>query len=160
MLKITSKGIPETQAWLKSLASNVKDVATRAVAEYLIGDQSHGLKHYPPYRHVPYSRIGGFASAKQRRYVMARIREGSIVPGISVSNGYLRDAWKYKAQGSRYEISNDVGYAKYLVGPGSQSRHSLAQGWRNTLQTVQANLKGAIRHANAEIKKWLREHKK
>ena len=160
MLKITSRGIPELQAWLQSLANGVKDEATRAVAEYLVGDESHGLKHYPPYKHVPYSQIGGFVSAKQRRYVMARIREGSITPGISASNGYLRDAWTYKAQGSRYEITNDVGYAKWLVGAGSQSLHSQRQGWRTTVQNVRDNLAGAYRHANAEIKKWLAARKR
>ncbi len=158
MLKITSRGVPELQAWLKGLASEVKDLATRSVAEYLVGDETHGLKHYPPYKHVPWSAIGGFVSAKQRRYVMARIREGSITPGISASNGYFRDAWQYKAQGSRYEITNDVEYAKYLVAPGQQSRRSLAQGWRTTVDTIKANLKGAYRHANAEIKKWLKTH--
>lgn len=160
MIKITSRGVPELQAWLLSLANGVKDEATRSVAEYLVGDETHGLKHYPPYRHVPYSQIGGFKSDKQRRYVMARIREGSITPGISASNGYLRDAWTYKAQGSRYDITNDVGYAKYLVGPGSQSLHSQRQGWRITIDTIRDNLAGAYRHANANIKKWLAARKR
>ena len=160
MLKITSHGVPELQAWLSSLANGVRDEATRAVAEYLVGDESHGLKHYPPYKHVPYSSIGGFKSDKQRRYVMARIREGSITPGMSASNGYMRDAWSYKAQGSRYEIKNDTAYAKYLVGPGSQSLHSQRQGWRITVQTIKDNLAGAYKHANAEIKKWLAARKR
>ena len=155
MIKITSRGIPELQAWLKSLANGVRDEATRAVAEYLVGDETHGLKHYPPYKHVPYSQIGGFVSDKQRRYVMAKIRDGSITPGQSASNGYFRDAWTYKAQGGRYEIKNDVGYAKYLVGNAQQSLHSNKQGWRTIAKNISDNLAGAYRHAQAEIKKWL-----
>ena len=158
MITITSRGVPELQAWLKSLGNGIRDEATRAVAEYLVGDATHGLKHYPPYKHVPYSQIGGFVSDKQRRYVMARIREGSITPGVSASNGYLRDAWQYKAQGSRYEITNDVGYAPFLVGPGMQSLHSQRQGWRKTVDTIRDNLAGAYRHANAAIRKWIKAH--
>jgi hypothetical protein len=159
MIRITSRGVPELQAWLKSLNQQVKDVATRAVAEYLIGDTTHGLKHYPPYRHVPWAQIGGFISDRQRKYVMAKIREGSITPGISQSNGYLRDAWRYKAQGSRYEITNDVGYAPFLVGQ-EQARRPVVQGWRKATETIKANLAGAYKHANAEIRKWLLTKKK
>lgn len=153
-LKITSHGIPELLEWLKSLPNEIRTLATRAVAEYIVGDETHGLKHYPPYKHVPYSQIGGFVSAKQRRYVMARIRDGSITPGVSASNGYLRDAWKYTAQGSMYQISNDVTYAKYLVG-GQQSRRAIAQNWRTMWQTAKDNLQGAFRHAQAAINAWL-----
>jgi hypothetical protein len=160
MTENTSSGIPELRAWLKALPNNIKEIAARAVAEYLVGDESHGLKHYPNYAHVPWSQVGGFVSDKQRRYVMARIREGSIEPGVSSSNGYFRDAWQYKAQGSRYVITNDVGYAKYLVGPGSQSRRAIAQGWRTTVQNISDNMLGAMRHARAEIGRWIREHKR
>ena len=156
MLKITSKGIPEVQAWLKSLAKEVQKAATEAVAKYIVGDETHGLKHYPPYKHVPWADIGGFVSDKQRRYVMARIREGSITPGVSQSNGYLREAWQYKTQGTAYQITNDVSYAKYLVG-GQQSRRAIAQGWRFFMDTVKSNLQGAYRSARAAVKKRLAE---
>jgi hypothetical protein len=159
MLKITSHGIPEVLEWLKSLPNEIRTVASKAVAEYIVGDETHGLKHYPPYKHVPWKQVGGFVSDKQRRYVMARIREGSITPGISASNGYLRDSFQYKAQGSMYQISTDVGHAKYLVG-GQQSRRSILQGWRTMTTTARDNLKGAFRHAEAEIRAWLKAHKR
>jgi hypothetical protein len=158
MQSITSDAIERIRAWLKALPNQVKNVASAAVAEYLIGDASHGLKHYPPYKHVPYSQMGGFVSDKQRKYVMARIREGSITPGISASNGYFREAWTYKAQGSRYEITNDVGYAKYLVGPGTQARRPMIQGWRKWTDTIRENSKGAIRHAIVKINEWMKAH--
>jgi len=88
MLKITSRGIPELQAWLLSLANGVKDEATRSVAEYLVGDTTHGLKHYPPYKYISMQRAyGGFISDKQRRYVMAMIKEGKIDPGVPHRTG-------------------------------------------------------------------------
>jgi len=155
MLKITSRGIPELQAWLLSLANGVKDEATRSVAEYLVGDSSHGLKHYPPYKYISMQRAyGGFISDKQRRYVMAMIKEGKIRPGQDNRTGNLSANWEYKAQGGRYTITNDTPYAKYVQGGQQSNMHNLI-GWRQTLQTVKDNLAGAYRHANANIKKWL-----
>jgi len=160
MIKISVRGINETLQWLDNLAKDIRMVATRAMAEYLVGDESHGLKHYPPYKHVPWSAIGGFVSEKQRRYVMANIRNGNITPGISASNGYLRDAWQYTAKGTNYVISNDVKYAPYLVGQGTQSRRAIAQAWRTTTQTIKDNWSGAIGHAKAAIKEWIAAHRR
>jgi hypothetical protein len=162
MIKITSKGIPELQAWLANIGRGVKTVAIKSVAEYLVGDDTHGLKAYPPYLYVPYSQIGGFVSDKQRRYVMARIREGTIKPGFPASTGYFADKWTYSAKGSYFEIKNPTPYGEYLVGDFKQSLHSKKQGWRTITKNIQDNLQGAFRHAAAEVKKWLaaqRRHK-
>jgi hypothetical protein len=158
MIKVAVKGIEKIQEFLRALPLGTKTVATRGVAEYLIGDVSHGLKHYPPYTHVPYSAIGGFRSDRQRRYVMARIREGSIEPGISASNGYFRDAWRISGEAPRYNLVNDVGYAGFLVGDSQQSLHSQKQGWRKISQTIADNLAGALQNAIAKVNEWLREH--
>lgn len=160
MIKITSRGIPELQAWLKSLAQNVKRIASEAVAEYLVGDESHGLKHYPPYQHITVKQAyGGFVSDKQRRYVMARINEGSITPGVPHRTGELQRGWEYKAQGSRYAITNSTQYAQYVVG-GQQANMQRLIGWRLVWQNIQDNLKGAYRHAQAQVKAWLKAHPK
>jgi len=116
------------------------------------------LKHYPPYKHVPYSQIGGFVSDRQRRYVMARIAEGSIDPGISASNGYFRDAWQISGEAPRYNLVNDVGYAGFLVGDAEQSLHSQKQGWKKISQTIADNISGAFQNAIAKVNEWLREH--
>ncbi len=158
MIKFAERGIEKVQEFLRTVKLGAKTTAARGVAEYLIGDVSHGLKHYPPYKHVPYSAIGGVKSDRQRRYVMARIREGSIDPGISASNGYFRDAWKISGEAPRYNIVNDVGYAGFLVGDSEQSLHSQKQGWRKISKNIEDNISGAIRHAVAKVNEWLREH--
>jgi hypothetical protein len=159
MIKVSIKGVDKVVEYLRTVPLGVKTVAGRSVAEYLVGNTSHGLKHYPPYKHVPYSAIGGFKSDKQRRYVMARIREGTIDPGYSASNGYLRDAWTIGGEPPRYVIKNDVHYAGFLVGDQDQSLHSQKQGWRTVSRNIADNIAGAIRAANLAIAKWLKEHK-
>jgi hypothetical protein len=159
MLKVTTSGSEKLRAFIKSFGNNMRQKVSGWIAEYIIGDDSHGLKHYPAYKHIPWSSVGGWKSAKQRRYVMARIREGSIEPGLSASQNYLKDAWKFKAAGARYVIDNDVAHGKWLMGPGKQTLHSQRQGWRTTTQVVNSNTAGAIRHARAKVKEWLKMQK-
>jgi len=160
MLNIKIKNIEKVTAFLRTVELGTKTAAGRAMAEYLIGDVNHGLKHYPSYRHVPYSEIGGFVSDRQRRYVMARISEGSITPGISASNGYFRDAWRIAGEGPRYIMRNDVEYGGFLVGDNTQALRPQRQGWRKITQNISDNIQGAIRHATAKVNEWLRANAK
>jgi hypothetical protein len=159
MIKIDIKNLEKVQTFLRSVMLGAKNRASFALAEYLMGNESHGLKHYPAYKHVPYSEIGGFKSDKQRRYVMARIREGSITPGLSASNRYYGDAWHISGEPPRYTLKNDVKYAGYLVGDNDQSLHSQKQGWRKVSQNIADNLQGAMRHARDAVNKLLKERK-
>jgi hypothetical protein len=161
MLKITSRGIPELQAWLQSLGRGAKGEATRAVAEYIVGDQTHGLAHYSPYKYITMKKAyGGFVSDKQRRYVMAMIGEGKINPGYPQRTGEMQRGWTYKQKGSAYTITNETPYAKYVVGDNDQSNMHNLIGWRKTAETIKDNLLGAYRHANAKLREWLKLQRK
>ena len=173
MITITSRGIPELSAWLKSLGNNVRQIATEAVAEYIVGDDSHGLKHEPGYTYVnryagfpnlSYTTstgkvVPGYASAKQHAYVMMQIQRGVIKPGQDNRTHQLRDSWKYQAQGGTYKIQNPVSYAQYVQG-GRQTRMHALIGWRQAFQVARDNLQGAYRHAEAKIKEWIATHKR
>lgn len=160
MLKITSKGIPEVRAWLQRIALGAKTLATRSVAEYLVGDMSHGLKHYVPYQYVTVEQAGGWKSEKQRRYVMAMIKEGKIDPGVPHRTGRMQRAWDFSAEGSRFKITNSESYTQYVMGDVEQSRMHGIIGWRVIGEVIKNNLKGAFRHATAQVKKWLKTQKK
>jgi hypothetical protein len=160
-IKFTQRGVPELLAWLQTLARGVKGEATRAVAEYLIGDQTHGLAHYVPYKYVTMKQAyGGFVSDKQRRYVMARIREGSIDPGFPHRTGEMQRGWTYSQHGSNYTIKNETPYAGFVMGDNTQANMHNLIGWRRTAEVVKSNLAGAYRHAQAKIREWLRTHGK
>ena len=166
MIRVTSKGIPQVQAYIDSVLRGVKTVASEGVAEYLVGDDTHGLKHYPPYRHVPWRSVygdqfGGFASDAQRKFVMAQIREGKIDPGISSSNGYTRDGWRYRMwqKSTQWTLENDVRHTRWLMGDNEQSKHSQMQGWRKVSRVIADNLRGAFRHGQAKVNEYLRNRK-
>lgn len=50
------RGIPEVQKMLKEMPRGVTRIAVGAVTDYLIGDDRHGLKHYPPPKGQKYVR--------------------------------------------------------------------------------------------------------
>jgi hypothetical protein len=163
MLKTTSKGIAEFSALIHRVQLGAKTLVSRAFAEYIVGDDTHGLKKYPPYKHVPWRQVngnnefGGFYSDKQRRYVMAKIRSGEIDPGYSASEGRVKDAWQMTATGSRWTVKNDVTHAQWLMGDRTQSRHSALQGWRKVSEVIRANMAGALRHAQAALNEYIRK---
>jgi hypothetical protein len=164
MLKITSRGIPELQAWLNSLSKEVVDTATKAVANYIVGDNTHGLMHEPYYKYVNryagfpnlfYTTstgkiVPGFASEKQHRYVMAAIARGEIKPGVENRSHDLTNSFRYAGQGARYSITNEVPYAKYVIG-GQQTRMHELIGWRKMSDVAKSNLAGAFKYAKQKL---------
>lgn len=85
------------------------------------------MKLYEPYRYVPFQ----FVSEKQRRYVMARISEGTITPGSPHRMQKLAGGWKIIGSGIEGFVANEVPYAPYVQGNRSQqSRHMKAVGWK------------------------------
>ena len=172
MLKVQIKGIPEIKAFLQKVALGFKNTATYAVAEYLIGDESHGLKHAPYYKHI--NRYAGFPEAsyisstgktvygwhseKQHKYVMAAIARGDIVPGQDNRTGNLQDNWQIGGEAPRYVLENKTSYAGYVQGNQQTRMHSLI-GWRRFGQVIKDNWNGAMRHANQAIARLLKESK-
>jgi hypothetical protein len=100
-----------------------------------------------------------FVSDKQRRYVMARIREGSIDPGFPHRTGNYQRGWKVINKGVSTQIVNDVPYAGFVGGNETQARLNKKVGWRTVSEIIGTNWRGAVRHANAEISKWIKSRK-
>jgi hypothetical protein len=173
-IKVTSKGIPEMRAFLDRIQKGLKGMASQQVGIYLVGDSTHGLKHYPYYKYVNrpagFPELGytnsagnwvqGYASEKQHHFVMAAIKDGRITPGVE-KRGYesgLQGAWTLKTHGTAYTISNDKPYAGYVMGDQQTRMHKLI-GWRNFREVIKTNLQGAFRYAQAEVAKWLKSQK-
>ena len=154
MLVPKVRGLAEFKAYIDTLARKMRGVATEAITDYLIGNGSHGFKHYPPYKLVTRTQAYGqpFVSARQRRYVMARIKEGSIDPGYPHRTGELQQGWHKVGTGVNARAVNEVGYAPYVMGTKDQARQPGMVGWRKIADIISTNIKGAVRHAEAKIK--------
>jgi hypothetical protein len=156
--------VEQLKAFFARIPVQTRKIAVEAVAEYLIGDDTHGLKHYVGYKYVSRKRAYGqtFSSDKQRRYVMAMIREGKITPGRANRSGGLKAGWQYKKQGAGYgaTIYNTKDYAKWVQGDETQARQPGMVGWRKMSVIISTNIKGAMKRANERIAAWLRSNNK
>jgi hypothetical protein len=162
-IKVRVRGIEELKAFFAELPSAVRRVAVQEAAKYLIGDQSHGLKHLVAYKYVTRKSAYGvsFFSEKQRRYVMARIREKSITPGTANRTGATSAGWGYKSTGGGYGaiLYNDTKGAEFTQGDTTQARQPAKVGHRKVSDVISTNINGAIQRANQAVQRWINSHR-
>lgn len=164
------RGVEKVQSYLESLPYGVMKIALTAITQYIIGDNTHGLKHPDPYKYTSRAKAYGFTgatfengnpvpdgyfSAKQFRYVAA-ITKGFTMRG-SNRTGKSTDAWQYvEITPYRYAINNPEPGSYWTRDDYGQAQQPANVGWRKVATVIESNIKGAMRHANAEINKYLK----
>lgn len=120
------RNVDEVKQYINSVKNGLKGVATEAVAEYIIGNEQHGLQHYPPMRSW-YTHTRTYAT---------------------------RFGWQVKSWGDgvRVKIVNTVEHAIYPYTRWAGS----PWGWRTIPERIKSNIKGAIRHANSVVNKFIK----
>lgn len=158
-VKAEIRGIEKVQDYLATLKRGQVKVVLLAIGEWLIGTPQRGLKHYQPYKYVPIRKAGGFKSDKQRRFVMAMIREGKIDPGVPHRTGNTQRAWHLDEGSNGYKpvIVNATKGALYTRSDTLQSKLNALAGWRKVSDIISTNIAGAIRHAQAAINELIRK---
>lgn len=113
------------------------------------------LKIEPNYKYVSRMAAYGktFVSAKQRRYVMAHIREGSIRPGVNNRTGGLAAGWHVEHQGSKAAIVNNTEAARWTMNDYWQARQPAAVGWRKSSAIIEENIDAAMVDAIDDVVK-------
>lgn len=135
--------------WPKEIQNQVIDSVNRFVIK--------SIKKYPPYRYIPFKQAyGGWFSEKQRRYVMARIAEGSIRPGQPNRTNRFGQAWKIIDKGTQSIIVNELPYAGYLMGSGTQARMHQKIGWKTIPEWISNNMGGIVKAAREGLVNALR----
>jgi len=126
-LKITQRGAPELKAAFKKIPEGAKPLALNSFTAYVIGNPSHGLKHYPNYISPTY-----------------------------VRTYRLRNAWyAVPAVETRAYVANPTPYAIYPMGtPPTQVMRRI--GWRSALDVVFSNMTGGIRAAEQAVMRWVK----
>lgn len=159
-IKVTTKGVKFFNDYLKTLPRGTIKTAMLAVTEYFIGNDSHGLKHSEVYKYVSRKSAYGktFFTDKQRRWFFANKMQDKIGNNRT---GESADAWKYRATsgGYNYAITNATRAAYFTRADRGQARQPAKVGWRKTMAVIEANMNGAIRSANAAVKRYLQSRK-
>lgn len=155
-MKTSLRGVKELTAYLKELPRGTKIVAMRAIGEYLLGDEHHGLKHSPPrVKHGednPYQ----WTSEKQRRAYFAMDGFGSGIP--YQRTGDLAEAWTMEEANSDWntvKLTNESEYGQYVQGDSIQDGHK-ADGWRIMADVIKTNLVGAIRAGQQAVDRLIK----
>jgi len=151
---IEVSGLEELIDKLAALPEEVQDEAIEAVNEYLL----NVMKQYPPYAHVTFKdAYGGWFSDKQRKYVMARIREGTIRPGVPNRSQQFAQSWDVLGYGRNSLIVNPTPYGPYLVDDNEQARMPQKIGWKRLGDTLKERMDQIVRRADAGVKNAIRK---
>ena len=146
-------GLEDLMVKLNKLPEVVQDHAIDEANKYML----NVLKLYPPYSYVPFNQAyGKWFSEKQRRYVMARIAEGSITPGMPNRSQRFANNWKVVGYGRNSIIANETPYGPYLVGDNTQARMPAKIGWKKLSATIKQRMAQIISKAEAGVKKAIR----
>lgn len=155
------RGIDKLEKFLRKLPYGAKKIALKAFAEYVVGNERHGLRHDEPQRYISRARAGYKTSQAQMRYFFAvGILEnvgGKIVLNHYKRTGETAAAWNYHAVNEwQYRLVNPKIGAYYTRDNDGQTRQHALAGRRTVARVVADNFKSAIRHAQAAINKWLK----
>jgi hypothetical protein len=170
MISIKMRGAEELNKFLKALPRGTMKDAIKAMADYMIGDDSHGLKHYPPNKHVTRAQaypesitidygphkgkvVQGYFSSRQYYFVKMLSLEGKLPYRRT---GTLRDGWRQSQDPYRKTLFNVVPYAKHVMGTATQARHPAKVGWRKMAKVIEDNIKGGMRAATQAVARWIK----
>lgn len=129
MLSFKMRGYDSVKNMLKDVPHGAKKIVLPAVTEYLIGNENHGLRHYPP--------------LKDQAYL-------SHTPPSYERTGDAAASWKVSGLPYAPKIKSEgVDYVQFIP---RWKRY----GWREWAKVIDDNMAGALRHANAKLKEWLR----
>ncbi len=146
-------GIDELMREFGNFPHIIQNDVVDGVNKYVVKE----IKKYPPYVHIPFKRAyGGWFSDKQRKYVMAKIREGEITPGVSNRSGRFGDGWQVIGYGRNSMIANEVPYGGYLMDDNKRSTMHALIGWDTLTSWIKLHSKGILDSARKALTDALR----
>lgn len=148
-------GLEEVKALIKSLPRGVKHAFMLAFSEYIVGDESHGLKHEPTQKTHDENNPYQWTSEKQRKAFFATDGFGRGIPTVRTHE--TSGGWTVATEDSdwtRVRIENEAEGAHWVYGDGQQRGHA-ADGWRYYWDIVATNTTGAFSKGLAAVNNFL-----
>jgi hypothetical protein len=155
-IRFKIKGLKEVSDFINRLPRGVKIVFMRAFTTYILGDDTHGLRHAPPYKYVSRKSAYGFSffTEKQRRWFWAN--GGPDMIGDN-RKGAIAEGWQMKETDSSWthvSITNTVEGAGWVMGT-AQARQPAKVGWRQFLKVIADNMAGGMRSGLAAVRAFI-----
>lgn len=163
LIKFRIRNVEAVQSFLRAIPRGAVKVALEAFTAYVIGDESHGLRHADPYKFVTRKSAYGFSffTPKQKRWFFWALKTGKIDPGSGKRTGESTVAWKAvpRNDGYRFTVQNNTAGGYWTRHDKKQARQLGKVGWRKIMTVLADNYKGGIRHAVAAVKAYLQKTK-
>lgn len=134
LLSIAIKGNTEIQQKLETLSPRVADAGCEAGTEY-IAQSFNQYATNAPYNYTPYSAVGGFYSDRQRAFVMAGIRQGTIPIPYPRSTA---DHFQKEGAGRAAKVVSDKPSMFYSMADTGQARLQALRGWGKVGEVLSA----------------------
>ena len=151
---IAIEGAEQIALNISRLPDEAQDQAADEVNKYLL----NVFRLYPSYKYVPFKKAyGGFFSDKQRKYVMARIKEGTIKPGTSQRTQTLAKGWKIVGKGKTSIIANETSYASRVMGDKGRARMPKMIGWKTLTQIINEKQSKIDKQATVGVKRAIKK---
>ncbi len=151
-LKINTRNLEAVKEFISTLPRQIRGQATEAASEYLIGNESRGLKHYPARVQHGADNPYQWQSGKQRRAYFASNGFGKGIPYQRTNS--LSDGWTTINDGVKTAIVNDLPYATYVMDEYQQRGHK-ADGWRLVSQIISTNIRGMYQQIDKVLREWI-----
>jgi len=157
MISFKIRGVEEINNFFKSLPHGTMKAAIAAFTEYLLGDDSHGLRHAPPRRTHGPGNPYKWQSEKQRKAYFASNGFGGGIP--SRRTGAVNRGWQASVDPYRKTVFNRLNYARYVMGARQQMGHAV-DGWRKVAKVIADNMKGGMLRARQAVARWIKDRGK
>ena len=151
-MKTSLRGNEEIKKYISTVGRGMKIAAMRAIGEYLLGDDRHGLKHSPPRRQHGENNPYQWQSEKQRRAYFATNGFGKGIPYSRTNQ--LKSGWKLVDYGVKAQVTNDVPYAGFVMDADQQRGHR-ADKWRLVSEVIASNIAGMFQSIEYVLQRWI-----
>ncbi len=152
-MNIKIRGLDKVKQFISTLPRNVRGLATKEGAYYIVGNERQGLQYYPPRVEHGANNPYQWESDKQRRAYFATNGFGK---GIPYNRSYdLRFGWQVLEDGANSRAVNNVPYAKFVQGDNQQKGHR-SDRWRVVKDIIASNTTGMMRAINLAVERWLK----
>jgi len=146
IVKVYITGYETLYQRLKRLPKEAGDAGVEAANEYIVNQ----MQVQPP---KPTGKFQ-WTSDKQRKYVMAKIREGGYIGRTQE----LRNAWKTEGKGYNQIVVNETPYAQFVQDTNQIIGHK-ANGWQTVNMVLKNKSKEILKKFEGGVKSALKKLK-
>jgi hypothetical protein len=154
-IRFQIKGLKEVSDFINRLPRGVRIVFMRAYTTYILGDDTHGLRHAPPYKYVS-RKQAGYAPMSDRMRGWFWANGGPDMIGDN-RTGAISEGWQMRETDSSWthvSITNTAEGAGWVMGT-AQARQPAKVGWRKYMNVIKDNMAGGMRSGLAAVRAFI-----